>query len=107
MMRAMVERGYLEPVDEAAQADAGEVRYAITVEGGAFLETLGVIVPPSRRPVRYHVDSTEEGRHLSGALARSLLARCRSRLAAGASRSSACRLRLTVSPGSICGSGLT
>jgi hypothetical protein len=68
MMRAMVERGYLEPVDETAEADAGEVRYAITVEGGAFLETLGVIVPPSRRPVRYHADSTEEGLHLSGAL---------------------------------------
>lgn len=75
MMRAMVERGHLKPVDEAAEADAGEVRYAITVEGGAFLETLGVIVPPSRRPVRYHADSTEEGLHLSGALGRSLLAR--------------------------------
>jgi DNA-binding transcriptional ArsR family regulator len=72
MMRAMVERGHLKPVDEA---DAGEVRYAITVEGGAFLETLGVIVPPSRRPVRYHADSTEEGLHLSGVLGRSLLAR--------------------------------
>jgi hypothetical protein len=68
-------RGHLEPVDEAAEADAGEVRYAITAEGGAFLETLGVIVPPSRRPVRYHADSTEEGLHLSGALGRSLLAR--------------------------------
>lgn len=73
MMHAMVERGHLEPVDEADEAD--EVRYAITVEGGAFLETLGVIVPPSRRPVRYHADSTEEGLHLSGALGRSLLAR--------------------------------
>jgi hypothetical protein len=73
MMHAMVERGHLEPVDEAA--DVGEVRYAITVEGGAFLETLGVTVPPSRRPVRHHADSTEEGLHLSGALGRALLAR--------------------------------
>ena len=41
----------------------------------AFLEELGVIVPPSRRPVRYHPDSTEEGPHLSGVLGRALLAR--------------------------------
>jgi DNA-binding transcriptional ArsR family regulator len=73
MMHAMVEQGHLEPAGEAA--DVGEVRYVITVEGGAFLETLGVIVPPSRRPVRHHADSTEEGLHLSGALGRALLAR--------------------------------
>ena len=41
MMRAMVERGHLKPVDEAAEADAGEVRYAITVEGWAFLGRSG------------------------------------------------------------------
>jgi DNA-binding transcriptional ArsR family regulator len=75
VMRVMVERGHLEPVDEAAEFDAGEVRYAITVEGGAFLEALGVTVPPSRRPVRHHPDSTEVGSHLSGALGRALLAR--------------------------------
>jgi DNA-binding transcriptional ArsR family regulator len=75
MMRAMVERGHLEPADKPVRADAGEVWYAITVEGGAFLETLGVTVPPSRRPVRHHVDSTEEGLHLSGALGRALLVR--------------------------------
>src|SRR6202042_339392 len=75
VMRVIVERGHLEPVDEAAEFDAGEVRYAITVEGGAFLEALGVTVPPSRRPVRHHADSTEGGPHLSGALGRALLAR--------------------------------
>jgi DNA-binding transcriptional ArsR family regulator len=75
VMRVIVERGHLEPVDEAAEFDAGEVRYAITAEGGAFLEALGVTVPPSRRPVRHHADSTEEGLHLSGALGRALLAR--------------------------------
>jgi predicted transcriptional regulator len=72
VMRVMVERGHLEP---AGEADGGEVRYAITAEGGAFLEALGVTVPPSRRPVRHHGDSTEEGPHLSGALGRALLAR--------------------------------
>jgi DNA-binding transcriptional ArsR family regulator len=72
IMRAMVERGHLEPAGGAA---AGEIRYAITAEGGAFLEGLGVTIPPSRRPVRHHVDSTEEGPHLSGALGRALLAR--------------------------------
>jgi hypothetical protein len=47
VMRRIVERRRLEPVDGAAEFDAGEVRYAITVEGGAFLEALGVTVPPS------------------------------------------------------------
>ena len=75
VMRVMVERGRLEPVDGAAESDAGEVRYAITAEGGAFLEALGVTVQASRRPVRHHVDSTEGGLHLSGALGRALLAR--------------------------------
>jgi DNA-binding transcriptional ArsR family regulator len=61
MMRAMVERGHIEPAGGGAAA-AGEVRYAITAEGGAFLEALGVTIPPSRRPVRHHADSTEDGR---------------------------------------------
>jgi DNA-binding transcriptional ArsR family regulator len=85
LMRTMVERGHLEPVGDATQADAtqadatqadaGQVRYAITAEGGVFLEALGVTVPPSRRPVRHHADSTAEGPHLSGALGRALLVR--------------------------------
>jgi DNA-binding transcriptional ArsR family regulator len=75
VMRAMVEQGHLEPVDEAAGSDAGEFWFAITAEGGTFLESFGVTVPPSRRPVRHHPDSTEIGSHLSGALGRALLAR--------------------------------
>jgi transposase len=80
LMRTMLERGHLEPAGEATeadagQADAGEVRYAITAEGGVFLEALGVTVPPGRRPVRHHADSTAEGPHLSGALGRALLVR--------------------------------
>jgi predicted transcriptional regulator len=71
VMRAMVQRGHLEP----AGTDAGQVRYAITAEGGAFLAALGVTVPPSRRPVRQHADSTEDDPHLSGALGRALLTR--------------------------------
>jgi hypothetical protein len=72
MMRAMVERGHLEP---AGGTSDSEVRYLITAQGCAFLEQLGVVVPPSRRPVRHHSDSTEESPHLSGALGRALLAR--------------------------------
>jgi transposase len=74
IMNAMVKQGHLEPVD-AAGMGAGEVRYTATADGGAFLEELGVRVPPSRRPVRYHGDSTEEGPHLSGVLGRALLSR--------------------------------
>ena len=75
VMRAMVERGHLEPVDEAAASDAGEFWFAISGGGATFLESLGVTVPPSRRPVRHHPDSTEVGSHLSGALGRALLVR--------------------------------
>jgi predicted transcriptional regulator len=75
IMRAMLEQRLLEPVDRAAAAGGAEVRYAITAEGTALLRELGVSVPPSRRPVRYHSDSTEEGPHLSGVIGRALLAR--------------------------------
>ena len=75
IMQAMLEQRFLEPVDRAAGTSAGGVRYAATVDGTAFLEELGVGLPPSRRPVRYHSDSTEEGPHLSGVLGRALLAR--------------------------------
>ena len=75
IMRAMLEQRFLEPVDRAAGTSAAGVRYAATADGTAFLEELGVDLPPSRRPVRYHSDSTEEGPHLSGVLGRALLAR--------------------------------
>jgi DNA-binding transcriptional ArsR family regulator len=75
MMQAMLEQSFLEPVDRAAGTGADGLRYVATREGTAFLEELGVELPPSRRPVRHHSDSTEEGPHLSGVLGRALLAR--------------------------------
>ena len=80
IMHAMLEQRFLEPVDgaagtSAAGTSAAGVRYAATADGTAFLQELGVDLPPSRRPVRYHSDSTEEGPHLSGVLGRALLAR--------------------------------
>jgi hypothetical protein len=74
-MRALVERGHVGPVHEAARADPDRDQYAITPAGWAFLEALGVVVPSSRQPVRHHRDSIEEGSHLSGALGRALLTR--------------------------------
>jgi DNA-binding transcriptional ArsR family regulator len=75
IMHAMLEQRFLEPVDRAAGTSAAGVRYAPTADGRAFLDELGVDLPPGRRPVRYHSDSTEEGPHLSGVLGRALLAR--------------------------------
>ena len=75
IMHAMLEQRFLEPVDGAAGTGAAGARYAATADGTAFLEELGVDLPPGRRPVRYHSDSTEEGPHLSGVLGRALLAR--------------------------------
>jgi hypothetical protein len=107
VMYAMVERGHLEPVDEAAGSDAGEFWFAITVEGGAFLEALGVTVPPSWRPVRHHPDSTEVGSHFRAPWA--VRSSPGSLISAGysARRSSACRLRLTASADSVSSSGFS
>jgi DNA-binding transcriptional ArsR family regulator len=75
LMRALVERGHVGPVHEAARVDPDRDQYAITSEGWAFFETLSVVVPSSRQPVRHHKDSIEDGSHLSGALGRGLLTR--------------------------------
>ena len=75
LMRSLVERGHVGPAHEPAGADPGRDRYLITAGGWTFLETFGVVVPPSRQPVRHHPDSTEDGSHLSGALGRALLVR--------------------------------
>jgi DNA-binding transcriptional ArsR family regulator len=75
LMGALVERGHVGPVHEAARVDPERDQYAITSEGWAFFQTLGVVVPPSRQPVRHHKDSIEDGSHLSGALGRGLLTR--------------------------------
>src|ERR1700679_2628010 len=49
-MRPRGGRGHPGPVDEAGGFDAGEFWFAITPEGGTFLASFGVTVPPSRRP---------------------------------------------------------
>ena len=74
LMRSLLERGHLGPVYEAAAADPGQARYSVTSAGAAFLETLGVAIPSGRQPVRYHLDSTEDGSHIAGVLGRALLA---------------------------------
>ena len=75
LMRSLVNRGHVGPAHETAGADPDQDRYLITKGGWTFLETLGVVVPPSRQPVRHHTDSTEDGSHFSGALGRALLVR--------------------------------
>ena len=75
LMGALVERGHVGPAHEAARVDPHQDQYAITSEGWAFFQTLGVVVPSSRQPVRHHKDSIEDGLHLSGALGRGLLTR--------------------------------
>src|ERR1700743_3712061 len=65
IIHAMLRRRSLEPVAGAAGTSAAGVRYTTTADGTAFLEELGVDLPPSRWTVRYHSDSTEEGQHLS------------------------------------------
>ena len=61
LMGALVERGHVGPVHEAARVDPDRDQYAITSEGWAFFQTLGVVVPSSRQPVRHHKDSIEDG----------------------------------------------
>jgi DNA-binding transcriptional ArsR family regulator len=75
LMRSLLERGHVGPVHEPAGADPDQARYAITSGGAAFLGTLGIVIPAGRRPVRHHMDSTEDGSHISGILGRALLAR--------------------------------
>jgi DNA-binding transcriptional ArsR family regulator len=77
--RGMIARGMIRPAartrsEADANADA-KTSYALTGEGLAFLEALGAMPPLGGMPVRHHVDSTEDGPHLSGALGRMLLSR--------------------------------
>jgi DNA-binding transcriptional ArsR family regulator len=46
--------------------------YRLTADGRAWLEDLGVTIPPARSAVRYCIDWTEQRHHLSGALGRNL-----------------------------------
>jgi DNA-binding transcriptional ArsR family regulator len=73
IMQAMIAREMIRPATRT-RSDA-ETSYALTGEGLAFLDALGAMPPPGGMPVRHHVDSTEDGPHLSGALGRMLLSR--------------------------------
>jgi DNA-binding transcriptional ArsR family regulator len=85
LMRVMIERGYLTGCDgvydpRSAQEDdrardGTEVDYALTEHGEAFLDEFGVQILAHRRLVRYHMDSSEQRPHLSGALGSGLLDR--------------------------------
>jgi hypothetical protein len=76
VMRAMIDRGLIEPSSRPPHGtDESDRRYVISPGGRDFLAALGAVVPPSRQPVRHHLDSTEGGPHLSGALGRALLSR--------------------------------
>jgi DNA-binding transcriptional ArsR family regulator len=66
--RVLVERDLL-------HRDDGDEAYELTTAGRAFLDGLGVALPPRRRLVRHHIDTTEQRPHLSGALGRGLMER--------------------------------
>jgi DNA-binding transcriptional ArsR family regulator len=76
VMRAMIDHRLIAPSPRPPH-DTDESRrpYVITPGGRDFLAGLGVAAPPARQPVRHHLDSTEDGPHLSGALGRALLSR--------------------------------
>jgi hypothetical protein len=74
-MSHMLARGHLEPPWQAVRQQDNGPRYVMTSAGWTFLEALGVLVQPSRQPVRCHSDSIEDGPHLSGAIGRALLSR--------------------------------
>lgn len=85
LMAVLVDRGHLTGGDGAgdiAGADGpvgfgGDVDYALTPAGHAFLDGLGVTIPPRRRAVRYCVDWTEQRHHLAGGVGRGLADRLR------------------------------
>lgn len=82
LMAAMLQHGRLTGGDgafdpELAEHDArvgygNDVEYELTADGRAFLDDLGVRLPPRRRLVRYCVDWTEQRHHLGGAVGRGL-----------------------------------
>jgi DNA-binding transcriptional ArsR family regulator len=74
VMSVMLERGYL-AVEPGSSDAAATLGYDLTEEGESFLDELGVRIPPNRRVVRYHMDTSEQLPHLSGALGHGLLDR--------------------------------
>lgn len=88
LMASMLERGHLVGGDgrhhpDTARVDGPtgygrDVDYRVTPEGWELMASVGVEVPPGRRPlVRYCVDWTEQRHHLAGRLGRSLWERFR------------------------------
>jgi DNA-binding transcriptional ArsR family regulator len=85
IMSALIDRGHVaggdgvyDPAATRHDPRAGygrDLDYAVTDAGWAFLDDLGVEIPPRRRIVRYCVDWSEQRHHLSGALGRGLLDR--------------------------------
>ena len=83
LMARLIERGLVAGGDGAHDHAGGDgpvgygrdVDYALTPDGHAFLDDLGV--DGGRRGVRYCVDWTEQRHHLAGGAGRALLARLR------------------------------
>ncbi len=85
VMAALIARGHL--VSDEARADGSRVGldrrsgfghdldYELTDTGRAFLNELGVELPPRRRAVRYCIDWSEQRHHLAGGAGRGLLDR--------------------------------
>jgi DNA-binding transcriptional ArsR family regulator len=82
LMGALIEREALtggdgtfdpdEAVDDRFSSYGHDVDYQLSSPGRAFLDDLGVAMPPARSAVRYCIDWTEQRHHLSGALGRNL-----------------------------------
>ncbi|QGN31742.1 helix-turn-helix transcriptional regulator [Microlunatus sp. Gsoil 973] len=83
IMQGMLQRGYLiggngvfdpdDAVDDHPAAHGHDLDYRVTDDGEAFLRTVGVQIPDSRRPlVRYCIDWTETRHHLAGRLGRGI-----------------------------------
>lgn len=85
IMGSMLDRGYLsggdgrfEPANARRDAHTGfglDLTYELTPAGGAFLDNLGVLLPPRRQSVRYCIDWSEQRHHLAGGIGRGLLDR--------------------------------
>jgi DNA-binding transcriptional ArsR family regulator len=84
VMRSLLDRGVLVGGDgqhrpaatgrDRLASPGHDVRYEISEHGWEFLDSLGVVVPSTRRPlIGYCVDWTEQRHHLAGRLGASLL----------------------------------
>lgn len=78
LMTALLDHGFLVGGDGLREPGDGPVGYGtavdyrLTPDGRAFLDHLGVTVPPRRALTRYCVDWSEQRHHLAGAVGRGL-----------------------------------